>query len=140
METFPRTLVSSRYREMQKYVLGLIGLMVLSLSGFAQTPPSTRPRVAPTPAQQAPTIKNDVPSSPVDRRPPVLNNGTLPRSQPAATPTPEGTVSGDSEVIKVDTDLVTLPVSVLDREGRFVSGLQAKDFQIFENGIQQKVG
>jgi len=33
-----------------------------------------------------------------------------------------------------------MPVSVLDRDGRFVPGLQAKDFQIFENGVQQKVG
>jgi len=32
-----------------------------------------------------------------------------------------------------------MPVSVLDREGRFVSGLQQKDFQIYENGIAQKV-
>jgi VWFA-related protein len=32
-----------------------------------------------------------------------------------------------------------MPVSVLDRDGRFISGLQQKDFQIFENGVQQQV-
>jgi VWFA-related protein len=32
-----------------------------------------------------------------------------------------------------------MPVSVLDRDGRFVSGLQQRDFQIFENNVQQKV-
>ncbi len=44
-----------------------------------------------------------------------------------------------SEVIKIETNLVTMPVSVLDREGRFVSGLEQKDFKIFENGVEQKV-
>jgi VWFA-related protein len=29
---------------------------------------------------------------------------------------------------------------VLDRNGRFISGLQQRDFQIFENGIEQEIG
>jgi VWFA-related protein len=32
-----------------------------------------------------------------------------------------------------------MPVSVLDRDGRFIAGLQQKDFRIFENGVEQKV-
>jgi VWFA-related protein len=58
--------------------------------------------------------------------------------RPLPTPPPQSG-GDDSEVIKVETNLITMPVSVLDREGRFVSGLQQKDFQIFENGIEQKV-
>jgi VWFA-related protein len=50
-----------------------------------------------------------------------------------------GDIVGDDEIIKVETNLVTMPVSVLDRDGRFVSGLQQREFQVFENGIQQKV-
>jgi Ca-activated chloride channel family protein len=51
-----------------------------------------------------------------------------------------GSGGGDeNEVIRVETSLVTMPVSVLDRDGRFISGLQQKDFRIFENGIEQKV-
>lgn len=46
---------------------------------------------------------------------------------------------GDDEVIKVDTDLVTTPVSVLDRQGRFIGGLRKKDFKIFENDIPQAI-
>jgi VWFA-related protein len=33
-----------------------------------------------------------------------------------------------------------MPVSVIDRDGRFISGLQQNDFRIFENGVEQKVG
>jgi VWFA-related protein len=32
-----------------------------------------------------------------------------------------------------------MPVSVLDRDGRFISGLQQRDFKIFENGVEQKL-
>lgn len=48
-------------------------------------------------------------------------------------------VVADDEIIKVETNLVTMPVSVLDRDGRFVSGLTQREFQVFENGTQQKV-
>ncbi len=51
---------------------------------------------------------------------------------------PAGSDDSD-EVIKIETNLITMPVSVLDRDGRFVSGLGQNDFRIFENGIEQKV-
>ncbi|MBP9109368.1 MAG: VWA domain-containing protein [Pyrinomonadaceae bacterium] len=42
------------------------------------------------------------------------------------------------ETVKVETDLVTLPVFVSDKDGRFVSGLKASDFEILENGKPQE--
>lgn len=51
---------------------------------------------------------------------------------------PEGeTVEGD--VIRVDTALVTVPVSVLDRNGRYVPQLRRDQFRLFENGVEQKI-
>jgi VWFA-related protein len=32
-----------------------------------------------------------------------------------------------------------MPVSVLDRDGRFITGLTQRDFRIYENGVEQKV-
>jgi VWFA-related protein len=37
------------------------------------------------------------------------------------------------------TSIVTMPVSVIDRDGRFVSGLTQRDFRVFENGVEQKI-
>jgi len=54
----------------------------------------------------------------------------------AQTPPP---AAAEDEVIKVSTDLVTTPVSVLDKNGRFIPGLKQKDFKVFENGIAQKI-
>jgi VWFA-related protein len=51
---------------------------------------------------------------------------------------PEGeTVEGD--VIKFDTSLVTVPVTVLDRNGRYVPLLRREHFRITENGVDQKI-
>lgn len=46
---------------------------------------------------------------------------------------------GGDEVVKVSTDLVSFPVSVLDRRGRYVFDLKKEDFQIFEDGKPQEV-
>lgn len=70
--------------------------------------------------------------------PPVLKGGAGPLSgTPVATPTPA--LPADDEVIKVETNLVTTPVSVLDRNGRFIPGLKKKDFKIYENGVPQTI-
>jgi VWFA-related protein len=46
---------------------------------------------------------------------------------------------GEDDVVRVDTTLVGVPVTVLDREGRFVPGLKREDFQIYENGVEQQI-
>lgn len=107
--------------------------MGLAVCAFGQTNTSSRPRVAPT--ATPPKIANDpyVPSTPGG--PPVLIGGNKqPGATPSATPPAD-----DGEIIKVETNLVTMPVSVLDRDGRFIAGLQKNDFKIFENGTEQKV-
>ena len=43
------------------------------------------------------------------------------------------------DTIRVDTNLVTVPVTVLDRDGRFVINLKKEDFQIFEDGVAQEI-
>jgi Ca-activated chloride channel family protein len=43
------------------------------------------------------------------------------------------------DVVRVETDLVILNATVLDKNGKFVPGLKKGDFQIFEDGSEQKV-
>jgi Ca-activated chloride channel family protein len=42
-------------------------------------------------------------------------------------------------VIRVDTRLVVLPVTVVDKSGHFVTNLPETAFQVFENGVQQHI-
>jgi Ca-activated chloride channel homolog len=47
------------------------------------------------------------------------------------------TVEGD--VIRFDTALVTVPVTVMDRNGRYVPLLRHDQFRLEENGVEQKI-
>lgn len=46
---------------------------------------------------------------------------------------------GDDDVVRVDTQLVSVPVTVRNREGRPVANLRQQDFQIFENNQLQRI-
>ncbi|MBV9242840.1 MAG: VWA domain-containing protein [Acidobacteria bacterium] len=56
-----------------------------------------------------------------------------------ATPDGPPQVVGDSDVVKVETNLVTIPVSVFDRNGLYIPGLKEEDFKIYEDGREQQV-
>src|SRR5215212_2928650 len=62
-------------------------------------------------------------------------------TEPAPTPTPPAGTSAqfednsaapdDGEVVKVETQLVTFPVRVMDRKNRFIGGLDKSNFKVF---------
>ncbi len=45
----------------------------------------------------------------------------------------------EDDIIRVDTSLVMVPVSVMDRGGKYVPTLRRQDFRIFEDGVEQKI-
>jgi VWFA-related protein len=49
------------------------------------------------------------------------------------------TIQAQEDVIRVNTDLVRVPATVLDREGRYITNLKKEDFQVFEDGVEQEV-
>ena len=58
------------------------------------------------------------------------------------SPTPRETniaASDDGDIIKVNTQLVSIPVRVMDKKGRFIGGLVKDNFKVFENGEEQDV-
>lgn len=62
-----------------------------------------------------------------------------PTDDPAPLPQQVPRDDDDAEVVRVVTDLVMLPVSVLDRRGRYVTDLLGGDFRIYEEGTEQKI-
>ena len=106
--------------------LGALAFPILAQNANQPANPSATP----------PTLKGDT-SRPNDR-PPALKNPED-RTAPSTSPAKPKSLNGGDEVFKVDTDLVTTPVSVLDRNGRFIPGLKKKDFKIFENDRPQAV-
>lgn len=54
-------------------------------------------------------------------------------------PTPTPRISEDTEVIKVDSRLVVVPVSVTDQNGEPVTGLTVADFRVLEGSRSQEI-
>jgi VWFA-related protein len=90
-----------------------------------------------------PTLTGVTARSESPARPPTLNEGTALGSPVNASSNPESTEGpeevGEGDVVRVDTSLVTVPVSVLDRHGRFIPNLGREDFTVFENGVEQSI-
>ena len=137
-------------------------------SAAAKGPSITRPRRVGSTSQDATASQNAITlqdaakwqdSAQLPEGPPSLMG-----SEPARTPGPpsltnkestsdvssagasSGVVSapgseevGEGDVVRVNTSLVAVPVSVLDRQGRFIANLKREDFQVFENGVEQSI-
>src|SRR5687768_16710773 len=44
----------------------------------------------------------------------------------------------DDDVVRTDTDLVVLNLTVTDKNGQYVKGLKRSDFKIYEDGVEVK--
>jgi VWFA-related protein len=125
---------------MRKFFI-FLSLFSLLATSFAVGLGQVRPRrvgQSSSPAEPAITTPTQTPS-----KPPVLGganypNNRKPEAQENQAPTgPEEVDAGD--VIRVSTTLITIPVSVMDRDGRYVPNLQKEEFRIWEDGVEQEV-
>jgi Ca-activated chloride channel family protein len=60
-------------------------------------------------------------------------------SKPKVAPSDDKTVVDDGEIIKVNTQLVSIPVRVMDKNGRFIGGLKQENFKVLEDGQEQEI-
>ncbi len=113
---------------MPRFVLCLVAMCISVFSAFGQTR-----------ARNAPALKNDKPAERRDA-PALSDPSNVPPPSPAQRAAEKAAEkAAENEVVRVETNLVTTPVSVLDRNGRFIAGLKKKDFKIFENNVPQAV-
>lgn len=124
----------------------IIGLIIFGL--FSIVTAQSGRKIEPTPTPQVKQTEDNSysESKPVqkrsDRITPALRGNTNqtqkqnPRNQ---TETTETLNDSEDEVIKVETSLITIPVSVFDRNNLYISNLKKEDFNIFENGAEQEI-
>ena len=119
----------------QRAIFALFAVFAAGVSIFGQSGERSRPRVV-----APPDIKNEEPAKPKATRPPVLSDSIVkPQEQFVTAPKPQAAKSSEDEEITVETNLVSTPVSVLDRNNRFIPGLKKSDFKLFENGVEQEL-
>jgi VWFA-related protein len=121
-------------------LLSLLSLFSTSISvGMGQGRPR---RVGQSTSEAEPTTTTPTQTQ-TPTKPPVLGganypNNRKPETQQEQAPTgPEEVDAGD--VIRISSTLVTIPVSVMDRDGRYVPNLQKEEFRIWEDGVEQEV-
>lgn len=69
--------------------------------------------------------------------PPSPAAGTTQRPAPVAG---QSAVKADEdEVIRITANLVSVPVSVINRQGQYVLDLRQQDFRVFEDGVEQEI-
>jgi VWFA-related protein len=60
-------------------------------------------------------------------------------ADPGAEALPDGGESVEDGTLRIRTSLVSVPVSVTDRNGRYLPDLQRRDFRIFDDGVEQRI-
>ena len=64
------------------------------------------------------------------------HRGSQTRSEPASGPEKVG----EGDVLRITTNLVTIPVSVRAHDGTYLFDLRKEEFHIFEDGVEQEIG
>jgi VWFA-related protein len=81
---------------------------------------------------------------PVAKPSPGQSSTAAPTSDQDDQAVNDGKIAGDGETIEgdtltINTALVTVPVTVMDRGGKYVPNLTRRDFHLFENGVEQRI-
>ena len=69
----------------------------------------------------------------------VILAPTFPQSGYMQQKPPQDKNRRDDDTIRIDTDLVTLTVTVVNERGRYVADLKQRDFAVYEDGVKQEV-
>ncbi len=116
---------------MKDLFLVLTLMFALVANGLAQpqqSPTSTAP-VAPTSSASS--------VSPAPSTLPTPAPSPSPAIAPAVTPQQDS--EADTDVVQITTNLVQVDATVTDKDGKYVTGLSAADFEILENGRVQPI-
>lgn len=108
-----------------KAVLAVFAL-ALSLAATAHAQAGRRPQQAPEAKKKAETTQPAAPA-PTKEEPPQQETEAPPADQQ------------DVETVRVETNLVTVPVIVSDRGDIYLPDLKREDFSVFEDGVAQEI-
>jgi Ca-activated chloride channel family protein len=121
-------------------ILGLSAIGAAQSGRRTQSTPTPTPQIADT--QDSGDYSESVPNT---TRPNLRNSKKDKKSkkeaktQPTETPTSANSTVEDADVLKVETNLITIPVSVYERSGIYVPNLRQSDFKVFEDGVEQEI-
>jgi Ca-activated chloride channel family protein len=112
----------------KKLLLTILLAAAVTLTAFAQSG-RNKPAETPTPSPTPRRMGSYVPTEKI-----------ISTVNPLPTPTPVSKTDDDGEVIKVESNLVPIPASVLDARGQTVGNLKIEDFVLQIDGQPAEIG
>lgn len=125
---------------MSKFVISFVTLCLCAVSLQPLRAQSRPRRVGQTAGAPPASVPSASTNPPAPSRP--TQSANAPRQkQPPATPDSVQQVEevGEDDIVRVNTTLVTVPVSVMDRSGKYIPNLRQEDFHIYEDNVEQQV-
>ena len=119
--------------------LATLSVIVAGITSAQERPRTTTASPTPTPVQPTPT---PVQTGPGRRIAPQLGEPPPPPVlRPKPTPTPDASTAEitDGDILRINADLVTLNVRVIDRNNRPINGIRQDEFKVYEDGVQQPI-
>jgi Ca-activated chloride channel homolog len=125
-------------------------LLMISQAGHAQQPGDSRPRRTDQTQQPAASPLPKATVSPTPKPAPTRRPGVFvpelieppppPMLKPKPSPTPDMDIElkGD-DIIKFNTQLVTLNVRVIDRNNRPIDNVREEEFKVYEDSVLQPI-
>ncbi len=132
---------------MKRLVPILLCLFLLEVAGIAQSGRKAVSSPKPTPA----VVSHDTPSQCSESKPhpprtirsndrfPGIGGGKTVIQSTNPTTADANDDKEEAEILRVETNLITIPVSVFDRNGLYIPNLRQLDFKIFEDGKEQEI-
>ncbi|MGQ0762010.1 MAG: VWA domain-containing protein [Acidobacteriota bacterium] len=119
--------------------LATLSVIVAGITSAQERPRTTTASPTPTPTSPAPTPAQTGPGTRIAPQlgapppPPIL--------RPKPTPTPDASTAeiDEGSTLRINADLVTLNVRVIDRNNRPINGIRQDEFKVFEDGVQQPI-
>ena len=119
--------------------LATLSVIVAGITTAQERPRTTTASPSPTPTSPAPTPAQTGPGTRIAPQlgapppPPIL--------RPKPTPTPDASTAeiDEGSTLRINADLVTLNVRVIDRNNRPINGIRQDEFKVFEDGVQQSI-
>jgi VWFA-related protein len=129
---------------MKKFVS--VWLLIFGLLSIVSAQSGRRIEATPTPTPKLEeSAEKTYSESTPAKRPTFLGARTVPlntnpQSKTATVQKTDETLNdSEDEVLKVETNLITIPVSVFERNGLYLANLGQNDFKIFEDGKEQEI-
>ena len=132
---------------MNRFVVMCLAILSFCGSAMAQSGRKTEPTPTPLQKEESTETTYSESDSEKSRQQRMLRDMRGAESESASNPAGspgksknEPELSDDGlEVLKIDNSLITIPVSVFDRNGIYIPSLEQANFKIFEDGKEQEI-